>query len=233
MDKIDRKPEKPKIKPFLIDKELKTKDLRQTAVGSGKRITPKPESKPRIAYAEGRVKPLARIAYAASLAAFFHHHSLRKLLSLPVRVSRAGSGWRCRDCSASRPSRGASQAAAQARLLRCATALRVTAPLSRSPARLWRRGRGCSASRPRLSTWRHRYVPKGSLSARPHGPNTPLFDVVRCYRTLFCPALPLAQMRYKVRLCDRACSAPLSPRKQSSLRIGPEQSGARSGEADP
>ena len=46
MDKIDRKPEKPKIKPFLIDKELKTKDLRQTAVGSGKRITPKPESKP-------------------------------------------------------------------------------------------------------------------------------------------------------------------------------------------
>ena len=46
MDKIDRKPEKPKIKPFLIDKELKTKALRQTAVGSGKRITPKPESKP-------------------------------------------------------------------------------------------------------------------------------------------------------------------------------------------
>ena len=32
MDKIDRKP-KIKTKTFLIGKELKTKDLRQTAVG--------------------------------------------------------------------------------------------------------------------------------------------------------------------------------------------------------
>ena len=47
MEKIDRETEKKgKIKPFLIGKELKTKDLRQTAVGSGKRITQKPESKP-------------------------------------------------------------------------------------------------------------------------------------------------------------------------------------------
>ena len=35
-----------KTKTFLIGKELKTKDLLQTAVGSGKRITQKPESKP-------------------------------------------------------------------------------------------------------------------------------------------------------------------------------------------
>ena len=67
MDKIDRKPEKPKIKPFLIDKELKTKDLRQTAVGSGKRITPNGQNQnPRIAYAEGRVKPLARLLRCAT-----------------------------------------------------------------------------------------------------------------------------------------------------------------------
>ena len=58
--------------------------------------TTKPNPKPRIAYAERRVKPLAR-------------------------------------------------------LLRCATALRVTAPL------------GCGS--------RRRVWPKGSLSARPHGPN--------------------------------------------------------------
>ena len=102
-------PSRGKIKTFLIGKELKPKDLRQTAVGSGKRITPKPESKP--------------------------PDSLR---------------------------REASQAAT--RLLRCATALRVTAP------------HGCGSRR---LVW-----PKGSLSARPHGPNTPLLDVVRCYRTL-------------------------------------------------
>ena len=41
MDKIDRKPEKPKIKPFLIDKELKTKDLRQTAERIGQADHPK------------------------------------------------------------------------------------------------------------------------------------------------------------------------------------------------
>ena len=43
---MDKPTGNPKSKPFLIDKELKTNDLRQTAVGSGKRITPKPESKP-------------------------------------------------------------------------------------------------------------------------------------------------------------------------------------------
>ena len=58
--------------------------------------------------------------------------------------------------------REASQAAA--RLLRCATALRVTAP------------HGCGSG---VQVW-----PKGNLSARPHGPNAPLLDVVRCYRTL-------------------------------------------------
>ena len=79
-----------------------------TAAERGKRtdnkINPKPESKPRIAYAEGRVKPLAR-------------------------------------------------------LLRCATALRVTAP------------HGCGSG--------VQVCPKGSLSGRPHGPNAPLLDVVR------------------------------------------------------
>ena len=68
MDKIDRKPEKPKIKPFLIDKELKTKDLRQTAVGSY-RASGSPQNQnqnPRIAYAEGRVKPLARLLRCAT-----------------------------------------------------------------------------------------------------------------------------------------------------------------------
>ena len=90
-----------KIKPFLIDKELKTKYLRQTAVRSGKRIAPQNQNQNhRIAYAEGRVKPPAR-------------------------------------------------------LLRCATALRVTAP------------HGCGS--------RRLVCPKGSLSARPHGPNAPLF----------------------------------------------------------
>ena len=51
-----------------------------------------------------------------------------------------------------------------ARLLRCATALRVTAPL------------GCGSRR---LVW-----PKGSLSARVDGPNAPILGVVRCYRTL-------------------------------------------------
>ena len=100
MDKIDRKPEKPKIKPFLIGKELKTKDLRQTAERRPSGSPQNQNQNHRIAYAEGRVKPLAR-------------------------------------------------------LLRCATALRVTAP------------HGCGSG--------VQVCPKGSLSARPHGPNTPLF----------------------------------------------------------
>ena len=45
-----------------------------------------------------------------------------------------------------------------ARLLRCATALRVTAPL------------GCGSRRP---VW-----PKGSLPARPHGPNAPVLGAM-------------------------------------------------------
>ena len=40
MDKIDRKPEKPKIKTFLIGKELKTKALRQTAERRASGSTP-------------------------------------------------------------------------------------------------------------------------------------------------------------------------------------------------
>ena len=88
-------PAKGKTKTFLIGKELKTNALHHTAaeLASGPTTKPNPklESKPRIASAEGRVKPLAR-------------------------------------------------------LLRCATALRVTAPL------------GCGSRRP---VW-----PKGSLPAR-------------------------------------------------------------------
>ena len=77
---------------------MKTKDLRQTAAERASGPTTKPNLKPRIASAKGRVKPLAR-------------------------------------------------------LLRCATVLRVTSPL----------GYG-------LGGW---YGRKGNLSARPHGPNLP------------------------------------------------------------
>ena len=45
MDKIDRKP-KPKPKTFLIGKELKTKDLRQTAERRASGSPPKPKPKP-------------------------------------------------------------------------------------------------------------------------------------------------------------------------------------------
>ena len=100
-------PAKGKTKTFLIGKELKTNALHHTAAewasGPTTKPNPKPESKPRIASAKGRVKPLAR-------------------------------------------------------LLRCATALRVTAPL------------GCGSRRP---VW-----PKGSLPARhtrPETPQAPLF----------------------------------------------------------
>ena len=82
-EKTRNPPAKGKIKTFLIGKELKTKDLRQTAErrASGSAPTPKPESKP--------------------------PDSLR---------------------------REASQAAT--RLLRCATALRLTAPLGCGSRRL-------------------------------------------------------------------------------------------------
>ena len=63
-------PPKDKIKPFLIGKELKTKDLRQTAEwrtsGPTTKPNPKPESNPQIASAEGRVKPLARLLRCAT-----------------------------------------------------------------------------------------------------------------------------------------------------------------------
>ena len=62
---------KGKTKTFLIDKELKTKDLRHTAAAraSGPRQkTQNQNQNPRIAYAERRVKPLARLLrYATAL----------------------------------------------------------------------------------------------------------------------------------------------------------------------
>ena len=68
MEKIDRKPKpKPKIKTFLIGKELKTKDLRQTGGAAGKRTRHQNQNQnPRIAYAERRVKPLARLLRCAT-----------------------------------------------------------------------------------------------------------------------------------------------------------------------
>ena len=66
MDKIDRKPEKPKLKPFLIGKELKTKDLQKTAVGRARGSPQNQNQNPRIAYAERRVKPLARLLRCAT-----------------------------------------------------------------------------------------------------------------------------------------------------------------------
>ena len=63
-------PVKGKTKTFLIDKELKTKDLLKTAAerasGPTTKPNPKPESKPRIASAKGRVKPLARLLRCAT-----------------------------------------------------------------------------------------------------------------------------------------------------------------------
>ena len=55
---------------LLIGKELKTKDLHHTAAerasGPTTKPNPKPESKPRIASAKGRVKPLARLLRCAT-----------------------------------------------------------------------------------------------------------------------------------------------------------------------
>ena len=61
---------KVKTKTFLIGKRLKTKDLRQTAAeqasGPTTKPNPKPGSKPRIASAKRRVKPLARLLRCAT-----------------------------------------------------------------------------------------------------------------------------------------------------------------------
>ena len=56
-------PQKIKTKPFLVSKELKTKDLRKTAAERASGPT-KPNPNPRIAYAKGRVKPPARLDLA-------------------------------------------------------------------------------------------------------------------------------------------------------------------------
>ena len=60
MDKIAQKP---KTKTFLVGKGLKTNDLLQTAVG---RASGRGNQNPRIAYAERRVKPLARLLRCAT-----------------------------------------------------------------------------------------------------------------------------------------------------------------------
>ena len=56
---------KVETKAFLIGKELKKNALHHTtaegASGPTTKPNPKPESKPRIAYAKGRGKPLARL----------------------------------------------------------------------------------------------------------------------------------------------------------------------------
>ena len=62
-------PAKHKTKTFLIGKELKTNALHHTAAerasGPTTKPNPKPESKPWIASAKGRVKPLARLLRCA------------------------------------------------------------------------------------------------------------------------------------------------------------------------
>jgi hypothetical protein len=55
-----------KTKPFLIGKELKTKDLRQTAERRASGSPQNQNQNPRIAYAERRVKPLARLLRCAT-----------------------------------------------------------------------------------------------------------------------------------------------------------------------
>ena len=56
-------PTKVKTKTFPIGKKLTTKDLLQTAVG---RASGRSNQNPRIAYAERRVKPLARLLRCAT-----------------------------------------------------------------------------------------------------------------------------------------------------------------------
>ena len=63
----DAPPQKGKTKTFLIGKRLKTKDLQKTSDGSGKRPRHQNQNQnPRIAYAERRVKPLARLLRCAT-----------------------------------------------------------------------------------------------------------------------------------------------------------------------
>ena len=50
-----------KTKTFLIGKKLKTNNLRHTAAVWASGPTTKPNPNPRIAYAERRIKPLARL----------------------------------------------------------------------------------------------------------------------------------------------------------------------------
>ena len=65
MDKLaeEKRPEKGKTKTFLIGKDLKTKDLLQTAE---RRASGRGNQNHRIAYAERRVKPLARLLRCAT-----------------------------------------------------------------------------------------------------------------------------------------------------------------------
>ena len=59
-------PRKRQTKTFLIGEELKTKDLRQTAERARGRGTKTQSQKTRIAYAERRVKPPARLLRCAT-----------------------------------------------------------------------------------------------------------------------------------------------------------------------
>ena len=65
-ERANAPPRKGKTKAFLIDKELKTKYLHHTAAVRASEPTPKPNPKPRIASAKGRVKPLARLLCCAT-----------------------------------------------------------------------------------------------------------------------------------------------------------------------
>ena len=59
-------PSKGKPKTILIDKKLKIKDLHHTATDRASGPTTKPNPKPRIASAKGRVKPLTRLLRCAT-----------------------------------------------------------------------------------------------------------------------------------------------------------------------
>ena len=68
MDKLaeEKRPAKGKTKTFLIGKELKIKDLHHTAAERASGPGNKPKPNPRIASAERRVKPLARLLRCAT-----------------------------------------------------------------------------------------------------------------------------------------------------------------------
>ena len=85
------------------------------------------------------------------------------------------------------------------RLLRCATSLRVTAPLGYGSRRL---------------VW-----PKGSLPARQARPECPGLGVVRCYQTL----------SNEIQNHWLICIPPFPLVNSASLQIGPQRSRARSG----